>query len=224
MAERYKAELDFALLSNWRAFCEGSRQFDNFHFSTILMGVFLEGLTTEVDTFLREFSKPFPGPLYDRLVRICGTAELDRDVLPWVHRDLDEKRKLLDRSNAPFDDLKRVIDERRCVLTHDDRMLHEVRMASERHSDLYQAVSDHVIDVICHRNSDPRLSAVREALYHIATDYSVAHSIMGPLLETDIDLSHFFEIYLRGGDYILDTDRIVVYQYRAENDTRSDAA
>src|SRR4051812_16535560 len=87
-----KAELDFVLLGDWNTFSEGSRQFDHYHFSTILMGVFLEGLTPEVDTFLREFSKQFPLPLYERLVRICGPAEPDRDILPWVQRDLDEKR------------------------------------------------------------------------------------------------------------------------------------
>ncbi len=200
MAEAPKAELDSALLADWSAYCAGLREFDHFHFSTILMGVFLEGLTPEVDSFLREFGKHFPRPLYDRLARICGPAEPDRDVLPWVHRDLDEKRKLLDRSTGPFDDVKRVIDERRFVLLHDRRALHEIRMTSANHSDLYQEVGDHVIDAIHNRNRDPRLSALREALYHIATDCNVAHSIMAPLLATDIDLSHFFEIYSRGGD------------------------
>ena len=87
--------MDFDLLREWCTFCEGSRAFPDDHFSTILMGVFLGGLTPEVDRFLREFAKYCPRPLYDNLVRICADPEPDRDVRPWVLRDLDEKRKLV---------------------------------------------------------------------------------------------------------------------------------
>lgn len=213
-----KAELDFVRLGDWCAYCDGSREFDDYHFSTILMGVFLEGLTPEVDAFLREFSKPFPRPLYDRLVRICGPAEPDCDILPWVKRDLDEMRKLLALQYTPWGNLTGVLDQGRTDVTHDRRLLHDIKMTSDNHSGLYEEVCDFVIEVIHGRNRDDRLFALREALYHIATDYFVAHSIMAPLLDTDIDLSHFFEIYLRGGDYAIDTDRIVVYQYQpAEN-------
>lgn len=215
MDEKYEPELDFNLLSDWCAFCEGSREFsDHYHFSTILMGVFLGGLTPEVNRFLQEFSKYFPQSLFDNLVRICGEAEPDRDVLPWVHRDLDEKRKLFDSSSESVDVL-RVIDERRFTHTHDHDAFQEIKNLSINQSILYSVFNDFVIDQC---KDDDRLWALNEALYHIATDYFVANSIMAPLLETDINLGNFFEVYLRGGDYVLDNDRIVVYTYKPARD------
>ena len=125
MDEKYEPELDFGLLGDWSAFCEGSREFSPYHFSTILMGIFCGGLTADVNRFLREFTRSFPQPLFDNLARICGDAEPDRDVLPWVQRDLDEKRKLLD-SSAESRNVLEVIDERRFVTTHDLGMLQEI--------------------------------------------------------------------------------------------------
>lgn len=204
-------ELDFDLLRDWCTFCEGSRDFSFDHFATILMGVFVGGHTPDVNRFLHEFAKYFPQSLFDNLVRICGDAVTDRSVLPWVQRDLDEKRKLVDVSSKARNVLK-VIDERRFMITNDHGMLHEIKVASANHSDLYQTVGDFVIEKC---NGDAQLSALREALYHIATDYFVADSIIAPLLKTDVNLGYFFEVYLRGGDYVLDADRIVIYEYQS---------
>jgi len=215
MNERYEPELDFDLLRDWCAFCVGSREFPDYHFSTILMGVFLDGLTPEVERFLRDFAKYFPRPLLDNLTRICNDTALDRDVLPWVQRDLDEKRKILVASTEVRNVLK-VIDERRFTFTHDRDVLHEVRVSSVNHSVLYDTVGDFVIEKC---NDDARLLALQEALYKgVATDYFVADSIMAPLLKTDIELGHYFEVYLRGGEYILGDDQIVVYTYKPASD------
>ena len=215
MSERYKPELDFDLLRDWCAFCEGSREFPDYHLSTILMGVFLGGLTPEVDRFLREFSKYFPPALYVNLVRICGDALPDRDVLPWVRRDLDEKRKLFD-SSTRFREVRKVIDGRRFIFTHERDVLLEVRGSSANHSILYHTAGDFMIEKC---NGNVRLLELREALYKgVATDSFVADSIMAPLLETDVDLGYYFEVYLRGGEYILGDDGIVVYTYKPKGD------
>jgi hypothetical protein len=209
MNEEYKAELDFDQLRDWCAFCEDPQEFPD-DCSTILMGVFLEGLTPEVDRFLREFSKYFPPALYENLVRICGDALPDRDVLPWVQRDLDEKRKLFD-SSTEFRNVLKVIDGRHFIVTHDHKCLYEVRGASANQSVLYNTLCDFVIEKC---DGDERLLALQEVLYKgVATDYFVADSIIAPLLEIDIDLSNYFEIYLRGGEYALDNDGIVVYTH-----------
>ena len=52
------------------------------------------GLTPDVDEFLRKFTAPFPQSLYDNLIRIESERSSDRDILPWVRRDLIEKLKL----------------------------------------------------------------------------------------------------------------------------------
>lgn len=215
MNENDESELDVNLLRDWCAFCEGSRGFPRHYFSTILMGVFLDGLTPEVDRFLREFTTCFPPALYENLVRICGGALSDRDVLPWVQRDLDEKRKLFDSSRR-FRKVLKVIDGRGFIFTHDHDVLHEVRVSSDNHSVLYDTLGDFVIEKC---NGDVRLLELHEALYKgVATDNFVADSIMAPLLETDVDLGNYFEVYLRGGDYVLGDDRILVYTYKPASD------
>lgn len=207
MNKKYEPELDFGLLRDWCAFCEGVGEFPDDHFSTILMEVFVGDLTPEVDRFLREFTQYFPHSLYDSLVRIGGGALPDREVLPWVQRDLDEKRKVLASRPKARKALK-VIDGRRFAFTHDHGAMLEIAVASPTHSVLYDTVGDFVTDRC---NDDARLLTLSEALYHIATNRCLADSIMAPLLPTDIDLSHYLEIYLRGGDYVLDTDRIVIF-------------
>src|SRR5262245_47698542 len=207
MNQMYEPELNFDLLRDWCAFCEGSREFPDYHFSTILMGVFLGGLTPEVSRFLREFTKYFPQSLYDNLVRICDDPEPDRDVLPWVQRDLDEKRKLLTSSPEARSALE-VIDGRRFAFTHDRSALLDIAASSAAHSVLYEAECDFVVEQC---EGDARMYVLHEALYHIATSYQVADSILAPLLEAGVNLGHFFEVYLRGGDYALGDDRIVVY-------------
>jgi hypothetical protein len=179
MNDSYEPELDFDRLRDWCAFCDGSRA----------------------------FTKSFPPALYDNLVRVCGDAEPDRDVLPWVHRDLDEKRKLL--ASAP--EARRaveVIGGRRFAFTHDHGALLDIAAASATQPALYDAECDFVVERC---GGDARVSALHEVLYHIATNYFVADSILAPLLKTDIYLGHYFEVYLRGGDYVLDAGRIVVY-------------
>jgi hypothetical protein len=167
------------------------------------MGVFLGGRTPEVERFLREFARPFPPSLTEHLLRLCDPPP-DHDVLPWVHRDLDEKRKLL--SDSP--DAIRVIDERRIEVTGDYDVLQAARESSDNHTAIYEAVGDYVI---AQCRGDDRLFELHEALYHIATDSFLADSIMATMLKTGVDLSHFFEIHDRGADYVLDADRIVVH-------------
>jgi len=214
MGEQYEPELDFDLLRDWCAFCEGSREFPDYHFSTILMGVFLGGHTPEVDRFLGEFAKYFPQPLFDNLMRICDDREPDRDVLPWVQRDLDEKRKLLTSAPEARKALE-VIDGRRFAFTDDHSAMLDIAASSATHSALYDAECDFVVEQC---RGDDRMYVLHEALYHIATNYFVADAILAPLLETDVNLGHYFEVYLRGGDYILDDDRIVVYTDRPAGD------
>ncbi len=45
-------------------------------------------------------------------------------------------------------------------------------------------------------------------------NYSLAHAILSPILNGHIDLSQYFEVYLRGGDYVVAEGSIVVYQHQ----------
>jgi hypothetical protein len=209
--EENQPELDLDLLGDWCAFCDGSRDFDRYHFSTILMGVFLGGLTPEVDSFLKRFAEPFAPPLYDNLIRIAEDRLLDQDVLPWVRRDLNEKLKLLEayaESEMEAQALIRLIRTGNYSLTHHHDEFIEIKGGSENHQMIYDMVGDSVIDSY----PDRRFFALSEALYHLATSVEVQQSIMAPLLSIPADLKYYFEIYLRGGDYAVTDNDILVYR------------
>ncbi|MGE3805825.1 MAG: hypothetical protein AB7K24_14210, partial [Gemmataceae bacterium] len=207
----YEPELDESLLADWCAFCEGSAQFDVHHFSTILKGVFLGGLTPEVERFLRFFSQTFPAILYTSLARICGDAQEDREVLPWIRSDLHQKVRLLDPEfRAERANIEQLLDNDRFTLTDDFSSLSDIAITSPNFNAIYVTEGDYVSSC-CRGNS--KMYALEETLYHIATNYALAHAIMSPLLECDIDLSNYFEVYLRGGAYVVAAESIVVYQF-----------
>lgn len=87
-------------------------------------------------------------------------------------------------------------------------------MDSPNFNAIYDEESNYVIE---HCDGDSKLYALDEPLYHIANNYALAYSIMSPLLTGSVDLSNYLEIYLRGGDYVVGTDAIVVYQHPLSN-------
>ena len=211
MNERSEPELDFDLLNDWCDLCDGSREFESHYFDTILMGAFLGGLTPEVDSFLKRFTKPFAPPLYNNLIRIAEEKTLDRDIVPWVKRDLDEKLKVLEsyaETAAEARELVRLIRAENYSFMHNESEFLNIKHDSENHYVMVCMVSDFEIDAY----TDRRFYALSEVLYHIATSVEVENSIMPPLLDIPVDLSHYFEIYLRGGDYALTDNGILVYR------------
>lgn len=210
----FEPELDLDLLEDWCDYCDGKSDFDESHFSTILMGVFVANLTPEVDAFLKRFASPFSQDLYVSLTRICEVGPADRELLPWIRRDITSKLALLDEENqVERESIEWLLTNDRFRFTDDVSSLPEIAIASANFDAIYFAESDYVIE---HSEKDPRLYALSEALYHIATNYALAHSIMNPLVNGGIDLSNYLEVYLRGGDYVLADDSIVVWQYVPE--------
>ncbi len=211
----YAPDLDMALLADWCEFCEGTRAFDKSHFATILMGVFSAGLTPEVDDFLKRFTSTFPRELYDNLVRICEDPCPDRDLLPWIRRDLAQELMILLEEDYPTEhaNIQRLVEDGKFIFVDDRLSFVDLAMASANFNAIYFAEGDYVSD---HLGNDPKMFALKEALYHIATNYFLAHSIMSPLVHGKIDLSNYFEIYLRGGEYVVGDDTIFVWQYKPD--------
>jgi hypothetical protein len=177
------------------------------------MGVFVGKLNPEVESFLSRFANKFPPALYDNLIRICGDPLPDRDLLPWIRRDLDQKLKLLDAdSRTERQDIERFLANDDFTFMNDLGSLLDIASASRNFDAIYVAESNYVID---HCGNDPKMFALLEALYHIATNYALAHAIASPILNGKINLENYFEIYLRGGDYVVSNDSIVVWQYQA---------
>jgi hypothetical protein len=195
------------------------------------MGAFLEGLTPRVEQFLRKFAGYFPPILYHNLARIADEVPVDRELLSWVRRDLESKTPLLDdeflMEKAAVEEF---LAQNKFTFVDDSTSLPEIATGSANASALYQVVGDYVGEVIAHgpskrgkrrgtRRARPverpearKLYALNEVLYHIVTNYELAHALMSPLIG-GVDLSSYLEIYLRGGDYVVGMDSIIVQQF-----------
>jgi len=207
------ANLDNALLKDWCDHCEGKKKFDSYHFSTLLMEAFLDGYTSELDTFLKELTKYFHPSIYQNLAYTFSNIGPNKeDIQKWVAYDLREKRKFLslipDAAN-----LVKLIDDQSYSIVHDRKLLYD-GIDSDNHSILYDVTGDYVGD---HLGSDLRLYALNEVFYNIASDYNLVHGLLSGSLTGDVDFSNYLEIYRRGCDYVVADDKIVIYVHQSES-------
>ena len=207
IALEYEPELDFDLLQLWCDYHQG-KAVDNSNFYTILMGAFLGGLTPEVTAFLRQFSQFYDNSLFDNLCRICDAAKLDDDVVSWVTADLTARRPLFE-TQPDGKPLINLIDRQLFRFAETREEYYDVLNSSVNHSTAYHAVSDYALEHVHEKN----LSRLVEPLYHICNSYALVFGILAPMLNAKIDLSNYFEIYLRGADYVFDSDAVLIIRH-----------
>lgn len=204
------ANLNMKLLRDWCDFCEGKANFDSFHFSTMLMGTFLDGYTEELDKFIIEITKYFDSSVYRNIKYTFGDkSHSQNDIQLLVNKDLSEKRKVL-AEDEDAEDLLMTIDSQNWIFTNDIEVLYDAK-ASENHCLLSEILGDHVGDNI---DSDKRIFALKEVLYNIASSYDLTHAILSDLIDGDVNFSNFLEIYKRGCDYAIDDETIVIYTHK----------
>lgn len=224
MEHQWPPQLDFKLLNEWCAFCEGRQRFGIYHFATLLMEVFQTGMTPEVDEFTKTFAKYFPKGLYDNLCRYAGDTPKG-DAVPWARRELAEMRSMLERDSLDgsstqlrvtgipgSDDLVNLIDQCNMRITHDRRELVDIQSTSANHRSLYFKKGEFVRNVL---GNDVRHAALTEVLYNLSCcNYFLVYSLMDPLFDSPVDFNNYFEMYLRGCDYAFGETDIVIFVHQ----------
>lgn len=179
----YKVNFNKDLLKDWCDYCERRKEFDISHFSTLLMEVFLEGYTNELDLFLHEITKYFDSSVYKNMKYIFSNDQLEKsDIKKWVESDLREKKKIFSH-NQEAAELVTVIDNKKYLLVNDRHILYEAR-ESDNDTLLYEEVGDYVI---ANSEKDNRWYAIKEVLYNIASDNDLVYAILSRTIGGNID-------------------------------------
>ena len=202
-----EAELDLRLLDKWCAHHRGE-SVDDPYFATLLMGVYDEGITTEVEVFLKRFSEFYGPSLFKKLIRIADGKPRTGPVEPWVHADLKAKRDLF-VNDVDGQSIVKLIDSAKIEYADSHEQWHEVLMASESHSLVYDIAGDYASGHI----HDQDLADLVEPLYHICNSYELVYSIVSELMQCPVDFGNYFEIYLRGADYAFGNDSILLIKH-----------
>ncbi len=209
----YKASFDNELLNDWCDFCEGRKEFDSFHFSTLLMETLLEGYTPKFDEFITEITKYFDSSIYKNIKYVFSNQEQSEgEVKDWVINDLREKRKIINLAPDSMK-LKEIIDYPQFLFVKDRDELYKAR-ETDNNTILYEEVGDFVIENI---DNDKRLFALKEVLYSIASDNDLVNAILSGLIKSDVDLSNYLDIYKNGCDYAVDDEKILIYEFKPTN-------
>ena len=206
----HKASFDQNLLTDWCDYCEEKKKFDTFHFSTLLMETFLEGYTPELENFLKEITKYFDSSVYENMRYAFNDKQQSKgDILEWVTNDLSEKRKIINQV-PDVSKLLATIDEKNYLIVNERQPLYDAR-ESDNHTILYEEVGDYVSQNI---KNDHRLYALEEILYNIASDYNLVHALLAGIVQGNVNLSNYLDIYRNGCDYAVDDDKIIIYVYK----------
>ncbi|BDD01385.1 hypothetical protein PEPS_36650 (plasmid) [Persicobacter psychrovividus] len=205
----YKASFDNELLNDWCDFCEGKKEFDSCHFSTLLMETLLEGYTPKFDVFIKEITKYFDSSVYENIKYVFSDEKVSQGgVKDWVINDLIEKRKIIEHVEDSSQ-LKKVIDSPQFLFVKDRSELYEAR-ETDNNTILYEEVGDFVIANI---DNDKRLFALKEVLYNIASDSDLVNAFLSGLIKSNADLSNYLDIYKNGCDYAVDDEKILIYEF-----------
>jgi hypothetical protein len=204
------AIFDKELLQDWCDYCEGKKEFDSCHFSTLMMETLLEGFTPELDKFLHEITKYFDDSIYSTLVKTFSEKpQGENDITYWVERDIREKIKACpSSSNSSI--ILGIIDNGHFEITSDYQKLQNARM-TDNNTILHESSGDIASNGLA---SDNRLYALDEIFYNIASDYDLVHALMSGVIKGEIDFSNYLEIYKRGFDYAVGNDQVVIYQHQ----------
>jgi len=206
----YKASFDNELLNDWCDFCEEKKDFDSFHFSTLLMETLLEGYTTEFDIFFTKITKYFDSSIYKNIKYVFSDEkQSEGSVKDWVIGDLREKRKIIDLA-PDSTKLKEIIDSPQFLFVKDRDELYKARK-TDNNTILYEEVGNFVIENI---DNDKRLFALKEAFYNIASDSELVNALLSGLIKGNVDLSNYLDIYKNGCDYAVDDEKILIYEFK----------
>lgn len=184
----------------------------------MFMELYLEPLTERDKADLRTIFSYVPGSerALEKMLRLddCADDKHDSEIIDLVRSDLNEMRRIV--NSEP---VLKVISSGEIEF-----MLDEARFEEVRRSDLnwqYQtAMGDYLRrekgDYLRREKSghNAKIEALREAFYGLASDLHLQKALTADLLGVDVSFDNYFELYLIGVHYALDSDRVLVMNFR----------
>jgi hypothetical protein len=205
-------------LKEWCDYCEGVREFDKSHFYTLfhnnfslteLMAIFqyfpratdllslmLKLRATNVDTW-KGGKRFFPQ---------CDEAVSTNELVRLAERDILEHRNVC--VSAGDGELVNIIDNATVRFVEDEKIVNETRRGDIPYNWLFELVGDRLGRALI--SKERKIYALEEAFYGMCGDYYLCWYLSQPLRNFEINLNIYFDLWRKGGDYILTKDEILV--------------
>ncbi len=206
--------LDNDLLEQWCAFCEGTSEFEEHHFSTIFMEGFLD-FGKEQARYIKTICEYFDNgrQMAKMLCRFHDAApslterQLKGRLLKFTKADIAQKLPLLKRERQP--QLHRLIKSLPVSYTTYDR-LQQSREESEINDDYRLHVENALAPLLV---KDAIESELSEAVYKgFGHDLRFTQIFDTYMLQGAEPLVHDFELWLLRGEYVISETEVLVAQ------------
>lgn len=202
--------MDEQELKDWCDFCEGRKPYTPFMLSNIFMGMFVELNERDINNLRTMFSYvPNSSRTLEKLLRIGRRNRVDnrseKHITDLVIRDLTEMRRIIDDP-----EILASVDMGVSEIVSDETQFRQVFQAP-LNVDFIDALADYFIEV--RPDDDKKISVLANAFYGIASNLHLQFALTASLLDIEISCDNYFELYLMGVDYALDTNGVLVFTY-----------
>jgi hypothetical protein len=203
--------MDQQELKDWRDFCEGRKPYTPMMLSNMFMGMFAEPLSERDKNDLRTVFSYVPNSsrTLGKLLRI-GEAHAedksDQEITNLVIRDLKEMRRIIDNPQI-LAAIELGVSE---IVTDESRFLQVFR--APLNVQFIDALNDY--DAKISADQDAKINVLTNAFYGIACNLHLQSALAADLVGSDVSFDNYFELYLVGADYALETNGALVFTYR----------
>ncbi len=196
------------LLKDWYDYCEGRKDFDTGDFYALFHDDISDGHIKAALSFFPHAEKLFERVKKVRKVIFQNSKPIDVEaghLISLAQSDLQEKRKICEAEGATevvtaIDNAKpRFVDASIDLIS-----LKSPGMHSEYRSILSEYLDDRWV------SHEAKYYALFEAFYGLTNTYEIAWYLGALLIDTDINLDHYFDLWSAGGDYALTETELLV--------------
>jgi hypothetical protein len=179
-------------------------------FSNMFMGMFVEPLSERDRNDLRTVFSYIPNSsrTLGKMLRIGTRAEekSDQEVTDLVIRDLKEMRRIIDKPQ-----ILSAMDLGVSEIVGDETRFRQA-FEAPLNVQFVDALMDYHGQIMSDQNE--KIGAMSDAFYGIAYNLHLQLALTADLLGVDVSFDNYFELYLIGADYALDTIGALVITYR----------
>ncbi len=196
-------------LEDWKAFCEGEKDFDKSHFHTLLMkNEYHEDISKEE---YNNVFKYFPNST-ELIIRLQNYYSNKN----YLHEIIDVKEYLLSNTMADINEKSILFYESdiKEFLKGDINYVDDIKEVSEAklkgclNEEYIDIIDDHIFDSLYVKNS--RVNALLEAFFGLTRNYQLVWYLASPLIDSEINFDHYFNIWKVGGEYAITEKGIIV--------------
>ena len=198
------------ILQDWCDFCEGKKDSDKSDFLTLFHGDI-------GDNYLNKALRFFPNKaqLIERIKNVRSVYldnseqwEINVDFfLSLALQDVSEKRKACEHLSEY--ELLDIVDKASPKFTSDPDIFEKARY-NDWNSEFLSQVS-YYFDT-CWIDDLDKYYALFEAFYGLTNSYEIQWYLGKPLMKTDVNPDHYYELWKRGGNYALTETELIVAQ------------